>query len=263
MFEQERIKETMAYKELVFSPTGGTRKAADMFTKAWGDDIEIIDLSARKFDGTVISIASSDTALIAMPDFGGRVPAVAVERLRQINGNGAACVVMCVYGNRAFEDGLVEMADAAQDAGFTVVAGVAAIAQHSIMPQFATGRPDAVDQQHLHEFAVTAKKLAEEGASAIDAIPGERPYKQAGAVPLVPSVKKKQCTACGTCAATCPVAAIDWENFKADKDTCIACMRCVDRCPVQARSVNKLLVTAAAASLKKVASIRKEAELFA
>lgn len=253
----------MAYKELVFSPTGGTRKAADLFMEAWSDDVEAIDLSAQNFDGAAVSISSSDVALIAMPDFGGRVPAVAVERLKQVGGNGASCVVMCVYGNRAFEDGLVEMADAAQEAGFTVVAGVAAIAQHSIMPQFATGRPDAVDQQHLREFAAVTKKLAEAGASAIDAIPGNRPYKQAGAVPLVPAVSEKRCTACGTCAATCPVAAIDRVSFKAEKGSCISCMRCVEVCPANARSINKLLVTAAAASIKKAASVRKEAELFA
>lgn len=253
----------MAYKELVFSPTGGTRKAAEMFMGAWGDEVDVVDLSAQGFDGTTVSIAPEDAVLIAMPDFGGRVPAVAVERLRQIAGNGASCVVMCVYGNRAFEDGLVEMADAAQEAGFTVVAGLAAIAQHSIMPQFAKGRPDAVDLQHLREFASTAKTLVEQGKSAIDGIPGERPYKKAGSVPLVPAVNEKKCTKCGTCAATCPVGAIDGTTFKADKHTCIACMRCIDVCPANARSINKMMVKVAAASIKKVASVRKEAELFA
>lgn len=252
----------MAYKELIFSPTGGTKKAADMFMGAWTDAFDVIDLSFNSFNGGDIVIDSSDTVLVAIPCFGGRVPEVAVSHLKEVSGNGASCVVMCVYGNRAFEDGLVEMADAAKDAGFTVIAGIAAIAQHSIMPQFAKGRPDAVDLEHLREFASTTKKLAEKGDSALSAIPGNRPYKKAGAVPLVPSVGKK-CTKCGTCAQMCPVGAIDPETFIADKSTCIACMRCIDVCPANARSINKLMVKMAAASIKKAASVRKEAELFA
>ena len=253
----------MEYKELVFSPTGGTRKAAEMFLGGWGDEVDTVDLSAQEFDGTTVSIAPDDAVLIAMPDFGGRAPAVAIERLKQVDGNGASCVVMCVYGNRAFEDGLAEMADAAKEAGFIVVAGIAAIAQHSIMPQFATGRPDAEDLKNLREFAAATKKLVEKGESAIDAIPGNRPYKKAGAVPLVPAVSEKKCTKCGTCAATCPVAAIDTTSFKADKNTCIACMRCINVCPENARSINKMMVKLAATSIKKVAEVRKEAELFA
>ncbi len=251
----------MAYKELVFSPTGGTKKAADMFMGGWGDEIEFVDLSAQDFDCSTISIAKEDSVLIAMPCFGGRVPSVAVERLKMVVGGGAPCVVMCVYGNRAFEDGLIEMADAARDAGFTVVTGIAAVAQHSIMPQFAAGRPDDVDLEHLREFARTTKKMIEEGEGATAAIPGNRPYKDGGAVPLVPSVSKK-CISCGTCAETCPVAAIDPASFEADKKACIACMRCMSVCPVNARSVNKLMVKVAAASIKKVAAVRKEAELF-
>ncbi len=252
----------MAYREFVFSPTGGTKKAADVFMSTWSDAVDVVDLSAQDFDGSTVSVVADDTALIAMPCFGGRVPEVAITRLKQVAGNGTPCVVMCVYGNRAFEDGLVEMADAAKDAGFNVVAGVAAIAQHSIMPQFAKDRPDATDLEHLREFASATKKLAEEGKSAIDAIPGGRPYKKAGAAPLVPAVNKN-CIKCGTCAEMCPVAAIDPTTFEADKKTCIACMRCIDVCPVHARSISKVMVKMAAASIKKVASVRKEAELFA
>lgn len=253
----------MTYKELVFSPTGGTRKVAEMFMDAWADDYEIADLSAQAFDGSTVSVSANDAVLIAMPDFGGRAPMIAIERLKQVAGNNAPCVVMCVYGNRAFEDGLAEMADAAEDAGFVVVAGIAAIAQHSIMPQFAKGRPDATDLEHLREFANATRKLLDAPKSAIDAIPGGRPYKKAGAVPLVPAVNAKKCTKCGTCAATCPVSAIDASTFVANRDRCIACMRCIDICPANARSINKLMVKVAAASIKKVASVRKEAELFA
>lgn len=252
----------MASKVIAFSPTGGTQKVADIISGAWEGASELIDLTEPAFDGNSVSIGSDDLVLIAMPDFGGRAPAVAVERLRSINGNGARCAVAIVYGNRAFEDGLVEMADAARDAGFRVIAGVAAIAEHSIMHQFATGRPDARDAEQLAEFGRAIAQLTDGSIDALPAIPGDRPYKKAGAVPLVPSVNKR-CTKCGTCADTCPVSAIERETFKADGDVCISCMRCIKVCPVDARSVNGLMVKMAAKMIGKEASKRKDPELFA
>ena len=80
-----------------------------------------------------------------MPSYAGRVTAIAAERLRAIHGGGAKCILVCVYGNRAYEDTLVEMEDIARECGFEIVAAVAAIAEHSIMHQYAAGRPDAAD----------------------------------------------------------------------------------------------------------------------
>ena len=134
----------MKLYEIVFSPTGGTQRAADMLAKGIGGDAQTIDLSDVNFGGT--SLTADDAAVIAVPSFGGRVPAVAVERLGKIAGNGAKAVLLCVYGNRAYEDTLAELADAAKAAGFAVVAAVAAIAEHSIARQFAAGRPDADDE---------------------------------------------------------------------------------------------------------------------
>lgn len=91
--------------------------------------------------------------MIAVPSYGGRVPQAATERLSAIRGNGAKAVLLCVYGNRAYEDTLVELEDTAKQAGFRVIAAIAAIAEHSIARQFATGRPDAQDQARLHTFA--------------------------------------------------------------------------------------------------------------
>ena len=88
-----------------------------------------------------------------MPSFGGRAPAVAIERLKQISGNGAKCTLVCVYGNRAYEDTLVEMEDAANHCGFQVVAAIAAVAEHSILSQYASNRPDASDEKQLVNFA--------------------------------------------------------------------------------------------------------------
>ena len=129
--------------EIIFSPTGGTEKVAHIIGGHWNENAVKIDLSDSKIDFAKCKIAKEDMVLIAMPSFGGRTPAVAMERLKKIAGNGAKCTLVCVYGNRAYEDTLVEMEDAAKEAGFQVIAAVAAVAEHSIIPQYAANRPDA------------------------------------------------------------------------------------------------------------------------
>ncbi len=243
--------------EIIFSPTGGTEKVANIIGKAWSENAVKINLSDPKTDFTKCEIKKEYTVLIAMPSFGGRAPAIAIERPKQINGNGANCTLVCVYGNRAYEDTLVEMEDAAKESGFRVIAAIAAVAEHSIMPQYAANRPDASDEKQLIRFANQISGKDEEVAS----IPGNRPYKKSGGGGLIPKVTKN-CIKCGLCAEKCPVQAINLETLVADSKKCISCMRCVKKCPHGARKVNGAMVSVAAMAIKKACSVRKENELF-
>lgn len=149
------------------------------------------------------------------------------------------------------------MEDAAKECGFRVVAAVAAVAQHSIIPKYAVNRPDASDEKQLAEFAQQIADKTESAAS----IPGNRPYKKAGGAGLVPK-PSKTCVKCGVCAKNCPVQAIDTVTFTADTKKCISCMRCVKQCPHNARKVNGAMVSIAAIAIKKACSLGKENELF-
>lgn len=248
--------------ELCFSPTGGTQKAADLLTGALTEKIVRVDLTDPKANFSTVSLTEEDVAVIAVPSYGGRVPAVAAERLAAVRGGGARAVLVCVYGNRAYEDTLVELEDTAKQAGFQVAAAVAAVAEHSIARQFAAGRPDAEDARQLREFAGRIQEKLTAGNYAEPAIPGNRPYKKAGGVGMVPK-PTKACTKCGACAQACPVQAIHADNPKAvDEKTCISCMRCVSVCPQDARKVNSAMLAAAGMMLKKACSVRKDCELF-
>ena len=252
----------MKLYDIVFSPTGGTQKVATLLTDALEGEVSRIDLTDSKQDFHTIRLTQDDVAVISVPSYGGRVPAVAVERLTALNGQGARAVLVCVYGNRAYEDTLVELEDAAKQAGFQVIAAIAAIAEHSIARQFAAGRPDAQDAKQLAAFAQQIQRKLSTGSLSEPALPGNRPYKKAGGAGMVPKATK-ECTNCGVCAAECPVQAISKEDpKKMDEKACISCMRCIAVCPQGSRKVSPVMLSAASLMLKKVCSDRKECELF-
>lgn len=252
----------MKLYDIVFSPTGGTQKVAALLTAALGGEVTRIDLADSKQNFHAVQLTKEDVAVISVPSYGGRVPAVAVERLAALNGQGAQAILVCVYGNRAYEDTLVELEDAAKQAGFRVIAAVAAVAEHSIVRRFAAGRPDEQDAQQLAVFAKQIQEKLSAGTVTEPAIPGNRPYKKAGGVGMVPK-PTKECTSCGVCATQCPVQAIDPNNpKKVDEKSCISCMRCISVCPQSARKVSSVMLGAASLMLKKVCSERKENELF-
>lgn len=245
---------------ILFSPTGGTEKAATMLCSAISQDINITDLTKNDIKKTSFENDGDTVAVIAVPSYGGRVPALATERLKMLNSDKMPCVLLCVYGNRAYEDTLAEEEDIAKECGFSVIAAVAAVAEHSIIHEYAKGRPDKTDEENLNKIG---KKIAEKlssGDTSKPAIPGNRPYKKGGAV-LAPKTEAS-CTHCGICAENCPSGAINKETIKTDAKKCIGCMRCVVKCPVGARKINGAMVSVATLAIKKACSVRKECELY-
>ena len=176
--------------EIYFSPTGGTRKVATFLAQEMNTEPGQIDLSDNRTDFYAIALTSEDVAVIAVPSYSGRVPVPAVERIMQIRGNGAKAILVCVYGNRAYEDTLIELQDCVQQAGFSVAAAVAAVAEHSIARRYAANRPDQEDYRQLKEFAGKILDKLNHGDAAMPVIPGNRPYRKAGNVGLIPGITK-------------------------------------------------------------------------
>lgn len=249
----------MKVAKIVFSPTGGTERAADIIAAGLGETALTVDLTRENCGCTV---SDCDIAVIAVPSYGGRVPALAAQRLSTIKADGVKCVTVCVYGNRAYEDTPVELNDLAENCGFKVIAAISAVAEHSIIHKYAAGRPDKADEEELSGFAAKILEKAENTSDTSPSVPGNRPYKKSGGGSLVPKAGKG-CNACGQCAKDCPSGAIDPNKLRTtDGKKCISCMRCVVKCPQKARSVNGAMVSAAALAIKKACSERKNNELF-
>lgn len=247
---------------LCFSPTGGTRRAAELLAGGISDGFEWFDLSLTLQGRSMPTLTREDVALIAVPSFGGRVPEIAVTRLRAIRAGGARAILLSVYGNRSDDDTLFDLRDAAVSSGFTPVAAVRAIAEHSIVRQVASGRPDARDEDVLRGFGRQIADLLQNAPDAKLDLPQKdflRPY---GGLPLHPKAGKA-CTGCGKCASLCPVGAIPRDAPSlTDERTCITCMRCVRICPVHARRLPPLLLMLAGRKLKKRCAERREPELI-
>lgn len=146
--------------------------------------VRTIDLTLDRSDEPII-LTSGETVVLGAPVYAGRVAPEAVRRLKRIQvaaGASIPAVVTVTYGNRDYEDALVELYDLALSLGLTTFAAGAFIGEHSYstpgMP-VAEGRPDSMDLADASIFGgECARKLESPGAFAPFHIKGNRPYKE-------------------------------------------------------------------------------------
>lgn len=254
----------MEYNKLnliYFSATATTKEV--MLQIAKGTDIQKIkdyDITSGQTDE--IWLEADDIALFGVPVYSGRVPQIAINSINKFKGNHTPAIIVCVYGNRNFDDALVELKDLVSANGFKVISAGAFVAQHSIFPQVGKNRPDKEDKIIAFGFGETSmeKLSSEDSPSDLPElmVEGNTPYRKYIKVPLTPKVNKN-CNICGKCARQCPTHAIDISTpSNTDKNHCIACGRCIYVCPENARSFGGILYWFAQRKFLKKYSIRKE-----
>lgn len=250
-----------------FSPTDSSRLLAETVANEFPQksiEIDITPFSARK---TSINFSKDELVIFSVPVYGGRIPTPAAETLKQMHGHRTPVILLAVYGNRDYDDALLELYDLASEQGFVPIAAAALIAEHNIMHSVGAGRPDHSDIAQIKNFAakvfekITAVPNDQELYANLD-IKGNRPYKTFGGFPMKP-ITNSDCTKCGLCASLCPVHAIP-ENAPNTtiNETCISCMRCIKICPNQARSLDKQLLAEKEKGFYARCSVRKEPEFI-
>ncbi len=248
---------------IYFSPAFSTRKIIRLIG-------ENIDLPVTEHDITQgitesLAFGPDDLAIFGIPVYAGRVPPLAVDYLEKVKGDATPAVLVAVYGNRDYDDALLELKHIVEANNFNVIGAGAFIARHSIFPQVATERPDEADRAKMIEFTRQCvdgytTKQENNGQSLI--VKGNMPYREPSAIPFAPRGDKK-CNRCGTCVSMCPVTAIPEENpRKTDKKVCIACARCIAVCPQKARHFGGLLYRIVTRKFVSAYGVRKEPETF-
>ena len=244
-----------------FSPSGATEKIVSMFSARISNNVHSINLLTEIIHDE-IQFRPDDIVVIALPVFFGRIPSVCVNMLKNMKGNKTPLIALAVYGNRAYEDALLELTDILEANSFIITAAGALIAQHSIFPQIASGRPDQSDTDKIKEFAEKCTAILEYGEIGSVPIPGNTPYRSVHSLLFHPYTDHR-CIHCCACATNCPVSAISKENPRVtDKKACINCTSCIHVCPVNARKYHGLKYEISRNRLKKICTPRREPEFF-
>ncbi|MBS7525066.1 4Fe-4S binding protein [Fusibacter paucivorans] len=241
----------MQLKCVYFSPTERTktvvREIADRLVRAQPNLFENVvycDITPKPRRNSALSFEPSDYVIFGLPVYAGRVPNVLLSFLETMTGNSAAAVAVVTYGNRHFDDALIELSDLLRRKNFNVIGAGAFIGQHSFSKTLAAGRPDQQDLLALDAFALDllAKGQVPLVIESIEGSLPVRPYyrpRNAAGEPMPfkgikPVIDTTACTACGICAARCPMGSLTVEGHASVTGACIKCCSCVVHCPVNA-----------------------------
>lgn len=256
----------MNYGTIYFSPTGTSEKSAVSITDALaeGKEYKRIDLTTYGARETKMQFSENDFIVFGVPVYNGRIPQIAVQRLNNIRGKQTPCIVTVTYGNRNYDDALLELADLVKANGFVVQAAAALIGQHTF-GEIQVGRPNESDvkenQRFVEAFLEVLKKESHTDSVKLS-IKGKRPYMEGGNGANFRPHTEDNCGKCGICVRNCPTGAIDLDCRTIDSERCISCFRCIRYCPSQSKGMNDSNYIKFAEEFSKQLSIRRENEYF-
>ena len=232
---------------LYFSPTGTTEKAVIAMASGAGLPWEKFDLTSRQVRRTFShSFAKNELVVVGLPVYAGRLPKNLDDFFSGLKGNNTPAAALVMYGNREYDDALIELKLRLEEQGFRVVAGAAFIGEHTFSKNIATGRPDDNDLAIAAGFGRQTAVLVAGDASGTLTLKGNYPFVMKGYDPSHPGPHptyfnigtSELCTGCGLCADNCPWGAIDVDNHKIiNSAKCMRCLRCIKNCPASAKQI--------------------------
>ncbi len=239
--------------KIFFSPTLTTQKVVSVLGNYIAQNYNI---ESKEFDFTLPQnriepkiYGRDDIVVFGVPVYAGRVPSIVIKYIKSFKAQNSLAIAVVVYGNRAYEDSLLELKNTLQDGGFKVVAAGAFVGEHSFSRTMAANRPNTEDLNLAESFAqkcitkITSINNIED-FSDIE-VSGDFPYRpyykpngndedRDKFLATKPKTSDK-CTDCKICVNHCPTGAINPNNVKEITGVCVKCCACVKLCPVGAK----------------------------
>jgi len=253
---------------LYFSATETTSKVVKAVVEGISSIVKEHNITLPNNRNQGITFDENDLIIVGVPVYKGRVPVFLTDYFARVKGNNTAAVFVVVYGNRDYDDALIELKDTFEGNGFIGFAGGAFIGEHSYAKKVGTDRPDANDLKTAHEFGLRVKEKIEMyediAKSPQLSVRGNFPYKEIKEMPPMIPETNDQCTSCAVCAEHCPMGAISFDDFsEIDEAKCINCSSCVKRCPAGAKSITGEFFEKISQNLiNNFGAVRREPELF-
>ncbi len=265
---------------MYFSATGTTKKVVTQIAEKISEysdrkiSINNIDFTLPEVRKEPSVFTKKDVVVVGVPVYAGRVPNVLLKYFATLKGNEAVAIPVVVYGNRNYDDALIELKDLLELKGFKVIAGGAFIGEHSFSKTLAQNRPDEKDLAIARDFA---KQIFNKITTTEDDIPaivvkGNKPYRKyympkdgEGNSIDIRKVKPKtnsNCIDCKLCVKACPMGSIDPEDVTEYKGICIKCGACIKKCPTNAKYYDDKDYLRHKYELEMECTERREPELF-
>jgi len=257
---------------IYFSPTGTTKKTVLTIAEGTGMPFKDIDLTLPESRRSIKqSFGEDDLVIVGMPVYAGRLPKHLDDFFAGLNGNSTPAAAVVLYGNRDYNDALIELKMRLEEKGFNVRSAAAFIGEHTVSAKIAAGRPDADDLSIALEFGRKSVRSIFENVSGKLEVKGSYPFTWQGYDPKSPPdfpphpriVTNDNCIQCKLCSQNCPWGAIDPDESKIrDYSKCPWCYRCLKNCPSRAIQAAGEKFLARLPQFEQMCSQRRDPELF-
>ena len=263
---------------MYFSPTSTTKSVVEevrdkIVEKQDINKGRVIDFTLPKARGEEVAFNEEDILIIGVPVYAGRVPNILVDYLNTIKGSNTKAIPIVVYGNRDYDDALIELNDILLRNGFEVIAAASFIGEHSFSKTLAKDRPDNQDLAIARTFGDHAYiNIMDNKLETSIKIKGNRPYKKHYVpkdeennpvdIRKVEPKTSEDCIDCKICAQVCPMGSIDYVDVSKLIGICIKCGACIKKCPTNSKYFDDVDYLRHKKELEDELKIRKEPELF-